>query len=721
MKNNYEYVQSLKTNLKEQEKIKKELSKILENLLIDDETTECFISDILSLAIKKYTPNNMLPFQAYVKNILQKEMEKKYFTPSSTISIENQKIINLYLLPKNDGFLTEEEIRKTLQINSGTLYQAITKLNSEDPKIRKEIKRIYPDYKEKLRKRREFFKKTQKLSTIDLQYLGYYIGEIDDICLDIHDIAIKERKTDIEIQTILKRIFESLQDNEILNLVKKKYPNCEEMLKIKAATFGINLQQKKEKEKSESQKTETSPLTKEPISQIYNKGKTKKVLTEKQELLLTELAKNPKIHKEELAQKVGYKNRNSLQQIIYSLKKQSETNEELKKRILEIYPSFFTKQEKKVKKSKSKLTENEKKLLTILQSSTTPFPSYERIIKNTSYKSRKDINNKITSIKTRSNESEEFKQAVLKLYPNFFEKEKLISDFSEKQLNLLLLLKKHYTNPMTLHEFTKELKYKNSYNIITLWKKTEKIIKEKESAKQEAIAIHPKLLESEIKFTKKERKKKNQENHNMSASKKDTNLTEKEIQVLQRIYLITPPQTTYSSQTQIAQEFKCSQGMIFHIKEQALKKIEARKTVQENLQKIWPTFNEDKTIKEHYKRKKSIKIPSKYIEGIKTFIRQFDIPDNKMEKSKNKNPILKGIQNLENSIFTSYVSRCTEEQKAILALRLGYINAPATTETIAELFSIEKQEVITLTKNCLKSVQKSQIKTDLQKTYQKKN
>ena len=61
------------------------------------------------------------------------------------------------------------------------------------------------------------------------------------------------------------------------------------------------------------------------------------------------------------------------------------------------------------------------------------------------------------------------------------------------------------------------------------------------------------------------------------------------------------------------------------------------------------------------------------------------------------------------------------EQKAMLALRLGYINAPARTETVAQLFHVEEQEVITLTKNCLKSASNTTNNQEKAKVYEKKN
>lgn len=74
--------------------------------------------------------------------------------------------------------------------------------------------------------------------------MGYYIGEVDDICLDIHEIALKESKKDAEIEKKLKEIFKSLKQETTLQLVLKKYPNSEKMLQVKAKNFEIKLQTK---------------------------------------------------------------------------------------------------------------------------------------------------------------------------------------------------------------------------------------------------------------------------------------------------------------------------------------------------------------------------------------------------------------------------------------------------------------------------------------------
>ncbi len=1013
MNNNYEYVKRVKENKEEQEKLKEQLQNIIDIIDLPEDEQKKLIDEVLANALETYSPNNMINFQAYLKNKLKKEIERKYFTPSTIIPIEKQKIINLFLSKRNDKFLTEEEIRKKLQIDSGTLYQGISILSSQSNKIKSELLRIFPNYKQQLKERKVYFKQPITLSETDLRYLGYYIGEINDICLDIHEIAIKEGKNDIEIEKQLKTIFQLLTDKSNMELVKKQYPQCEMMLQIKAANFGIKLnkektkiekeratnpinetpkQPQKEKKKTNKKEKKEKPLLTEreettlkelaknpnikreklielvgyislaslytalkrikekcqedekakakvlelypdflkpkekvkepkkerpllsekeetilkglattptikkeelrelagyktlnsllsainrlktkcnknelikekalelypdflkPKEKVKNPKKEKPLLSEKQEKILKELAQNPNISSEELRKKLkyqsistlysalyrirekcqedekakakvlelypdflkpkekvkepkkerpllsekeetilkglattptikkeelrelaGYKTLNSLLSAINRLKNKCKQNELVKEKVLELYPDFLTLKENKT------LSESEKSLLLALQSSKTPLPSLQSIIHNTICKSKIKVDKKIASIKRKSEKSADFSQAVLTIYPKFFEQEEYISQFSEQQLNLLLVLKDHYEKPMTKQQIADTLNYKNKNNITSLWKTIKEKVENNEKAKSEALAIHPKFLEHKISFVKKKRKatkthkketltekqekiltalkqkskiqeiaeelnyksantvyatiynirKKCQESNTFKEevlaiypeflipkdkSLSETSLSEKEIQVLQGLYLITPPQTTYLSQKELATMFQCQQPIISKIKEQALKKIAEQKEIQEELQKTWPTFNQDKTIKEQYKSSRSVKMPGEDVEGIKDLISQFNSQENKTEKP--KSPILTGIKNLEESIFSTYASLCTEEQKAMLALRLGFINAPSTTETVAKLFNVEQQEVITLTKNCLQSAKSSLKEKPLQK------
>ena len=81
MNNNYEYVQRLKQDIEEQEKIKKELKRDLDYLLITEEEKENIITKVFSNEIETYKPTTILPFQKYIKKKLENEINKVYFAP----------------------------------------------------------------------------------------------------------------------------------------------------------------------------------------------------------------------------------------------------------------------------------------------------------------------------------------------------------------------------------------------------------------------------------------------------------------------------------------------------------------------------------------------------------------------------------------------------------------------------------------------------------------
>ena len=881
MNNNYEYVQKLKQNLEEQEKIKKELKKELDFLLIPNSEKENLITNILNTALETYSPTTILSFNKFIKTKLRKEVDKLYFNPSSIIPIEEQKIIYLYLTQENNHFLTEEEIRKRLRTNSGNIYNVLKKLKTKQQKISDELKKLFPDYEKQLTKRKKEQQTSSTLSETDLRYLGYYIGEINDICLGIDEIARKEGKKESEIQESLKSTFNLLKEKEgNIELIKTRYPNCEKMLQIKATNFGIklyankeekeednsDLKQKQQKRKKESKpqkekslltekkekpllnkkqetmlkelaknsdiskielanligyknpnsictalnilkkKCETNGKVKIKVLELYpdfltlkpkpkkekSEKKEKPLLTKKQETMLKELAKNSDISKIELANLIGYKNPDSVSTALTRLKKKCEINEEVKIKVLELYPDFLMlkpkpKKEKSEKKEKPLLTKKQKTMLKELAKNSDiskielanligyknpnsictalnilkkkcetnekvkikvlelypdflmlkPKPKKEKsekkekpllnkkqetmlkeLAKNpnitkkelaeiTGYKNRKTLYQTISILKKKCESNEELKAKVLELFPDFLTpKPKPEKKQPEKQEKSLLtkrqevLLKELAKNPnISGTELVKLTEYKNPNSIWTTLNTLKKECKTNEEVKAKVIELYPDFLTPKSKQNQKE----------------TLILTEQELQILQSIYLITPPKTSYITYEQLSSELQYSNSYIHHIKKKALEKIESTPEIKEEVQKNWPSFEQDKIIREHYKKRRSIKIPSQDLEKIKSFIRQYDIPENNVQEEK-RNNILIGIHNLENSIFSSYVSKCTEEQKAMLALRLGFINAPATTEIVAELFDVEQQEVITLTKKCLQSAKP----TLTAKTYQKK-
>ena len=1089
MNNNYEYVQRLKQDIEEQEKIKKELKRDLDYLLITEEEKENIITKVFSNEMETYKPTTILPFQKYIKKKLENEINKVYFAPSTIIPIQEQKIIYLYLNQSQNRYLTEDEIRINLHTDSKNVYLALKKLRPASTQIKEELNKLFPNYKRQLKNRQVFFNQTPVISEQDLKYLGYYIGEINDICLSVDEIAKKEGKTESEIQKSLKATFKHLKEEKNIELVKTRYPNCEKMLQIKATNFGIKLfvdkdekeeetkgkksapkqrQRKRTKEKTpqkeksiltEKQEIMLKELAKNPnisgkelsklagyktpksvrnvLSALKKRCKTneklktkvlelypnffnttpktgKTLLTKKQETLLKELAKNPNITGKELIQLTEYKNPSNIRIALNKLKKRCETNEELKEKILELYPDFFNttpkqaspllttvqetllkelaknpnisgtelvklteykkqnsimtalnrlkkrcetneklkakvlelcpdffnikpktgktlltkKQETllkelaknpniakkrlseitgyknpkaiyqtisilkkkcktneslkekvlelypdflnpKPKTEKKKPEKKEKPLLTkkqeilLIELAKNPNISGTELVKLTEYKNISSIGSALNRLKKRCETNEELKEKILELYPDFLNpnskkgrknkqtinqerplltknQETLLKELAKNPnisrkelaklteyknqnsvwttLNMLkkrcetnaelktkvlelypdfltpkpkpekkktekkerpLLTKNQETllielakNPnIPRKELAKLTEYKNINSIWTTLNTLKKKIKTNEELKTKILELYPDFLTpkpkpekplltekqetllkelaknpsipgnelvklTEYKNTRsiqatlsilKKGCKTNEELKakvlelypdflNPKATQNQENvLTNQELQILQNIYLINPPKTSYITYEQLSSELQYSKSNIHRIINKTLEKIESTPEIKEEIQEIWPSFEQDKIIREHYKKRRSIKIPSQDLEKIKSFIRQYDIPENNVQEEK-RNNILIGIHNLENSIFSPYVSKCTEEQKAMLALRLGFINAPSTTEIVAELFGVEQQEVITLTKNCLQSAKP----TLTAKTYKKK-
>ena len=511
MNNNYEYVEKLKENKEEQKKIEEQLQKELDILLISEEEKEKLLLSVIKSAIDSYTPTTLFPFLRYVKIKLKKEIEKKYFTPSQIISVEEQKIINLYLSKKEEQFLTEEEIRKRLQINSGTLYQAIFKLENGTAKTRKELLTLFPNYKEQIKERKSFFKQSVKTSEDSLRYLGYYIGEVDDICLDIHEIALKEGKKEEEIEKELKEVFKSLKEETALQLVLKKYPNSEKMLQIKAKNFGIKLQTKEKDKTEESKISEAKQTLPEEPRKTEKQEKTipekerkrkhpqktsheKPLLTEKQETLLKELAKNPNIPKKELAKILGYKNTNSIWTMLASLKNKCKTNEELKEKILKLYPDFLTPKPKVEKKNKQKkektlLTEKQETLLKELAKN--PNISKKELAKILGYTNIKGLYSALEHLKKACEQSEKVKEKVLELYPDFL-KPKEKSLLTEKQENLLQVLAK---NPnISKKELAETLGYKNTSGLYSAIEDLKNKCTQNKKAKEKVLELYPDFL-----------------------------------------------------------------------------------------------------------------------------------------------------------------------------------------------------------------------------------
>lgn len=626
--NNYEYLNKIETSQEEQEKLKQELKKELDGFILTTEEQEKIISNTLEKALKSYKSTNPVSFIKYLKIKLKKEVEEKYLTPSTLISTDDQKIIKLYLTNINNRFLTEEEIRKRLQIDSKAIYHALMKLKDIN---KEELEKLFPNYKYKIKKRKEFFKSPVTLSEQNLLYIGYYIGEINDLCLDIEEIAKLENKSTTQIKKELTVAFNLLKDIKNLQLVLEKYPNSQKMLEIKATNLGVHLTIPKEKKNS-------------PVTKQNKKTVKRSLLSKTEQQLIEELQKYPydKIPLDKVAKNLE-KSKQEISNLIYRLKKKCQ-NQQIKELIETFIPNFLN-----LKSIRNKSKTNTKK--------------------------QKTKQTNLTSL----------------------------------QIKLLEELNKYKKNPISYHKLAELTGYKNSQVIYQTIRSLKLKSKKNPRLQAEIESIYPEFLEEKSKSQKPKKQKAPKTNLSPKSF-----LQSKELTVLEELYRITPPSKTYTTQQELAKKFCLTTARINNIKKSALSKIDNNPIIEEQVKETWPSFTEDRIIKENYSKKKSITVKESDLENIKSFIRQYDIPETIHEQK--KNAILNGIHNLEESTFKNYVVKCTEEQKAILALRLGYINAPLDSKSIAEIFKIEEEEVITLTKNCLQN----KLTEYPQKVYQKK-
>ena len=487
MNNNYEYVQRLKQDIEEQEKIKKELKRDLDYLLITEEEKENIITKVFSNEIETYKPTTILPFQKYIKKKLENEITKVYFAPSTIIPIQEQKIIYLYLNQSQNRYLTEDEIRINLHTDSKNVYLALKKLRPASTQIKEELNKLFPNYKRQLKNRQVFFNQTPVISEQDLKYLGYYIGEINDICLSVDEIAKKEGKTESEIQKSLKAIFKLLKEEKNIELVKTRYPNCEKMLQIKATNFGIKLFVDKDEKEEETKGKKPAPKQRQrKRAKEKTQRKEKSQLTEKQEIMLKELAKNPNISGKELAKLAGYKTPESVRNVLSALKKRCKTNEGLKAKVLELYPDFFN---TTPKTGKTLLTKKQETLLKELAKN--PNITGKELVKLTEYKNPSNIRIALNKLKKRSETNEELKEKILELYPDFF-------NTTPKQASPLLttvqetLLKELAKNPnISGTELVKLTEYKKQNSIMTALNRLKKRCETNEKLKAKVLELCP--------------------------------------------------------------------------------------------------------------------------------------------------------------------------------------------------------------------------------------
>ena len=169
--------------------------------------------------------------------------------------------------------------------------------------------------------------------------------------------------------------------------------------------------------------------------------------------------------------------------------------------------------------------------------------------------------------------------------------------------------------------------------------------------------------------------------------------TSEEIRFLQEFCFIRNNNLVYQSDSQIGKKINLNLQELESIKNNCTVNVVKNMVIGNNLDIIlWPNFTVEFITRENFKENTSLDIDYSDLKCIE------------------KESILEGVNNLEQSIFKDYVSTCTLKEKVALALRLGYFSKRFfTSEEVSIILDMSEIDVLTLTKDCLNKSKNSYI------------
>ncbi len=447
METNKEFKENLKNNEKRKKFFIDKYKTDLKHLDINcDDTT---IEKLLLEAIETFEEEPIL-FYSYGLNYLEDKLktEDDKYTPNSIFSKNEMIILKNYLEKDiNGNYLTNEEIAKKLDINILEIAQVIYKLT--DKVNYHKIKKVLGDFNQKLIKRKIGIKKqkaqnnTKKIVDItdnDIEIIGLFTGQINDICLDIEEIAKLKNSTTHNIKEQIINIYELLENKNNYDKLLLKYPTITQMLKIKGTGLGLKLSfsttVKKNNPPTKIKKDNSSNKINLPIDDISNSVQTLKYFYQPK-------SDGTYASPQEIANLLNYTNVNSIYLTKNKILKRIETDNEYKMQILKEYPSLENDMElrKKTHIQQKRKMPNEKiikeaQLLQYFyqQKLDGTYVSTQEIVDLLDYKNIHSIQTARRRILQKLSTDSEYKKLILKEYPSLDEDIELKKNIHDAQI-----------------------------------------------------------------------------------------------------------------------------------------------------------------------------------------------------------------------------------------------------------------------------------------------
>lgn len=732
MENNIKLVEELKSgNSSRTTFFKNEVIKQLKKF--DKDTNEETVDYYFNLAIDSYDESVKIPFVfhigAVIKNSVNKSnIDKKEYL--ANLNSNEYKALKLYFSKQGDRYISIVEIADIMKTKPSIIKDIIDKHMEND----ENIKKVFKNYKQILEERQKYFDSRKHILSNE------YITLICEFCgafsppMVIDDLALKHEARYIDIKNKITSAFRLLTIDSNLNMLLERYPNIEETLKEKAKKFNVEISYDKNKEKkltSNKRKVVfnkddiaildliyleyTKQLTKEKIKaskyssiieyfdkknrfigkinnndaffteieNLYPKLDIKEYLSQPR-LTLQEITvlsvlcdeNNKDLSEEETVEKAGIKSIRSLNNTKNRIYYKLNNSNYLKEIIMLIFENFdinlVAPPKEEDKDDKDTFTDEEIKMLKLLND------HYDLRNKDLAYlgeyKSDSSFSNKKYALFRKIAKSEILKSEVKSNYPDInMKKENHKTNLKDTNEQLLSLLNSHKNNPLSDEEMAAKLNLANTDSYITIKNRLFKELRNDETIKRWALTIYPELT---------------------VASKIDgssINFASDEIFFLQEFCLVRKNTLVYQSTEEISNKLSISYDDATNLRTSVTDKVVKNMIVGNDLDLVvWNNFLDEFITRDSSDMKRSV------------LISDFELLMFKSNNNNDKSNIIMGINNLENSIYADYAKKCTDLEKLILALRLGFFNKVFfSSYDISVLLKTSEMQIISLTKDCL--------------------
>ena len=605
MKNNIELVEKIKTGDKRLEDfLKNNLLKSLEGININDK--EMLIDKVFKEGLETYNSKVAVPFKFYLSNLLRKEINS---TQNCLFSLEEQKIINLYLTKIDNRYLSNTEISMNLNINLNKVNETIDKFNNiilnKDNNLN--IENIFPYCFQKINHRKEYFNTNNIITFQQIKLIGYYIGKVTGSSLTIDELKDIYKK---DTSTILKELttaFNLLRNNNNLKTFFKNYPNTEKELVLKANEMNIQLfnikikhsgndfvlSSNEEKVLNELYKTKDENLSDEEMAcrlnfslthyrgertKLFNKlRKNKKLqqliykkypglnilgndtkLSEEQIKLvksIKEFEETPENY-EKIIEDGGYQNLHTFIIEINNFYSFLRKNTNLMKDVISIYKDFDL--------DKRNLTSLEAEMLEIIIEADKQNISLEDAAKQLNYyDEQKDYNNMQKNIIHNIKKNRKLASQISRIYKDLMSSADEILNSREKKM--LSLLNEHKDNPLEDKEVAELLEYKTTESYGVAKAKLINKIKANPKLLTKVREIYPEFDVNDV--------------YNLPNNEKII------LEILNNDYYIT------KTDEEIAKELGYNKKVYLKAKQVLINKIKNNKELLKNIKKKYPSFS----------------------------------------------------------------------------------------------------------------------------------